>query len=103
MQRWQPLENQLPVLYAGENPEQRSSAMSTTETVETTFLEPEEFRRMHSGGRSSGRKPPRDKVQRQQRAEMILNHYQLLWKYADANDKVSSNSHHSCHAARSVH
>ncbi|KAL6247202.1 hypothetical protein RBB50_005545 [Rhinocladiella similis] len=61
--------------------------MSTTETVETTFLEPEEFRRMHSGGRSSGRKPPRDKVQRQQRAEMILNHYQLLWKYADANDK----------------
>ncbi|KIW14357.1 hypothetical protein PV08_07139 [Exophiala spinifera] len=60
--------------------------MSTTETVETKFLEPEEFRRMHGGGNPRQR-TPRDQLQRRERAEMILNHYQLLWKYADANDK----------------
>jgi len=65
--------------------------MSTVEAVKSKSLDPQEFRRLHSSRDPRAQRPQDraqyDELQKQQRAQVILSHYQMLMNYAIANEK----------------
>jgi hypothetical protein len=68
--------------------------MSTVEAVKSKSLDPQEFRRLHSSRDPRAQRPrdqaQYDELQKQQRAQVVLSHYQMLMNYAIANEKVGS-------------
>ncbi|KAK5453414.1 hypothetical protein LTS15_006599 [Exophiala xenobiotica] len=65
--------------------------MSTVEAVKSKSLDPQEFRRLHSIRDPRAQRPrdlaQYDELQKQQRAQVVLSHYQMLMNYAIANEK----------------
>ncbi|KAK5031438.1 hypothetical protein LTR13_007766 [Exophiala sideris] len=64
---------------------------SSITTVDSKPIDPEEFKRIHSQHDPRPERPKNavdyEKLQTKQRAQVILDHYQLLMHYAIANDK----------------
>lgn len=76
----------VPTTRTPKNTTERPSALCMTQTPATKFLELKEFPRKRS---RENTKMFRDREQKNKRAVMILDNYQLLCKYAEANGKVS--------------
>lgn len=66
---------------------------STITTVDSKPTSREEFKRIHGHHEPRPERPKNaadyEKLQTKQRAQVIVDHYQLLMHYAMANDKVS--------------